>query len=323
MINRLFLSCTLLLANAANAISYQSVFEDSPDSQSRAFFEEAAKADRKDHLALFYLGRLAMQERDFKQAIDQFEDALDLEDNDHHYHYWYASAHIANVWNVNMLKQKGYTKRIRKALERAVELQPDHLDSLQRLLAFYALAPKSVGGNIDKARELGVVIGKLDSALGLEAKASLLAHDKKFEEAESTYAAAVETDLENIEIRYRYAAFLIQSDKFREGENQIDIALEMAIKAGDDRLARLLAYQLGKAAAVSGSSLDRGETALQAYLEEAVDGSMPGHDWARFWLARIYMHQGLSELALSSVRTVRKSTADGKLKNEISSFLKG
>ena len=87
-------------------------------------------------------------------------------------------------------------------------------------------------------------------------------------------------------------------------------------------MARLLAYQLGKAAAVSGSSLDRGETALQAYLQEAVDGSMPGHDWARFWLARIYMHQGLSELALSSVRTVRKSTADGKLKNEISSFLK-
>ena len=153
MTGKIILSCLLLVANASGATAYQSIFEDDSISQARVFFEAAVKSDPQDHQARFYLGRLAMQERVFEQAIDQFDDAIELQENDYQYHYWYATAHIADVWNVGMFKRLTYSKHIREALERAIELKPDHMDSLQRLFGFYALAPPVAGGDIEKARE--------------------------------------------------------------------------------------------------------------------------------------------------------------------------
>ena len=323
MIGKLIISGLFLAANTAGATDYQSVFDDSSSSQANSFFEQAAKANQEDHLAIYYLGRLAMRDRSFEQAIDRFEQALVLNDDDQRYHYWNARVHIANIWNVGTFKRLAYSKRIRDGLVRSLALQPDHLDSLQRLFCFHAIAPKIAGGDINRAQELASLISQYDHALGLEAEAGLLLQDERYAEAEAVYGQAVEADLDNIGIRYRFADFLIRSGKALESLTQIDIGITKAIAAGENRFVRLLGYQMGRAAAISGNSLDRGERALLSYLEEPADGSMPGHDWARFWLGQIHTQQGHSKIAKDTIKMVRRSTDDSRLKDEIHAFLNG
>jgi hypothetical protein len=44
--------------------------------------------------------------------------------------------------------------RTRDALERAVEINPDNPDAVDALAQFYEEAPRFIGGNAKKAREL-------------------------------------------------------------------------------------------------------------------------------------------------------------------------
>jgi hypothetical protein len=60
-------------------------------------------------------------------------------------------------------------RHTRDELERAVELDPNHLDARWGLVQYYALAPGYLGGSEEKARQEAEEISKRDAALGKRA----------------------------------------------------------------------------------------------------------------------------------------------------------
>jgi tetratricopeptide (TPR) repeat protein len=150
-----------------------------------------------------------------------------------------------------MLGKLSYARKSRAAFEKAVELDPKNLAARTSLMAFYQMAPGAMGGGMDKAYEQAEAIKRLDPARGHLAYATLYGAEKKYDLA--------------------FAEF------------------DKALKSSPDDYAAL--YQLGKLAATSGQSLDRGLKALRRCLELSVPEATPGHPAAHWRIGNILEKQ--------------------------------
>lgn len=152
-----------------------------------------------------------------------------------------------------MLGRMSYAGKCRAAYEKAVELDPKNVAARSSLMGFYQMAPGVMGGGMDKAYQQAAAIKQLDPARGRLAYATLYGAEKKYDLA--------------------FAEF------------------EEVLKSAPDDYAAL--YQIGKLAATSGQSLERGLAALRRCLElpvPAVPGT-PGHPAAHWRIGNILEQQ--------------------------------
>lgn len=90
-----------------------------------------------------------------KEALERFERAAELEPGNADYQFWFATASFDRVDDVNMLSKMSLASDGRKAYEKAVAIDPNHVAARMGLAQFYVGAPSIAGGSIDKAREQG------------------------------------------------------------------------------------------------------------------------------------------------------------------------
>src|SRR5213076_2140593 len=82
-------------------------------------------------------------------------------------------------------------RKVKQAFEAAVHLAPMSIAARRDLMQFLAEAPWIVGGDKTGAREQIEAISKIDAAEGHLARGAYLAADKKWQEAEQEYSAAL------------------------------------------------------------------------------------------------------------------------------------
>ncbi len=120
---------------------------------------EVAGAARPD-----YAAGLRLYERgDFKGAVSAFERAAAREPENDVYAYWLGKACGRVAERASALAAMRWAGRTRDALERAVELNPDNPEAVKALAQFYEEAPRFIGGNAKKARELRAHLAVLES----------------------------------------------------------------------------------------------------------------------------------------------------------------
>ncbi len=87
--------------------------------------------------------RAALESGDAEQAISLLEGAPPSAEA----HYLLGLGYQQRLDEVGLLRKRGVAKKLRQALERALELQPDHLGARQELADFFHYAPGIVGGS--------------------------------------------------------------------------------------------------------------------------------------------------------------------------------
>src|SRR5215203_6068988 len=90
---------------------------------------------------IFLQGRTALQETDYSAAIRQMERAVELEDANADYHYWLGRALYESAPRASKIRMPGIARRVRKEWERAVALDPGHVEARAGLAEYYAMAP--------------------------------------------------------------------------------------------------------------------------------------------------------------------------------------
>src|SRR5688572_6243980 len=122
--------------------------------------DAAVRAHPDDARAHQYLGRIAMHDTRFRDAITHLEKAAELEPSVAEHRIWLGRAYGQLAVRSGFTKKFGLAKRARAALERAVELDPSSIDARSSLIQFYLLAPGLVGGSTSKARAHAAEIAK-------------------------------------------------------------------------------------------------------------------------------------------------------------------
>ena len=255
MNRRTWLLSLLLATSLGAAPSYEealSLFNQRKDAEAEAAFRALAAENPRHVNALIHLGRLAMRARKTDDALRHFQSAVELEPNNSVALGELGGAYGSKAQNAGLIEKASLAGKSRKAMERAVELDPNNADARSGLVQFYAQAPSMMGGGMDKAHAQADALIKLDAARGRAAKADLFVREKKYD-----------------------AAFVLYDE---------------AVKANPADYSSL--YALGRLAAETGRNLDRGLETLRRCLELAPGQNQPTHAAAQWRIGNILERKG-------------------------------
>ena len=216
--------------------------------EAQAAFEKLAAADPKNARAAYYLGLLALMRNDAAQAVQWLEKATQLAPANSQYFRLLGDAYGLSAGKAGLLSKFGFAKKCLAAYDRAVELDPNNLDARNDRVEYYRQAPGIAGGGMDKAYAEAAEIRKRDPMRGASVLGNLYLADKKYTEAFALLDELIAKNPEN----------------------------------------KVLLYQVGRVAAISGQQLDRGESALKEYLQHTPAPDEPPLYNAHWRLGTLY-----------------------------------
>ena len=271
--------------------SAQSVIE-----KSRILYEErkyaeagvllhGVKESEKDYgAARYFLGRIAYDQKKYEDAADFFEEATEAKDGQVAIYYnWLGNTCGTIAQDANVFRQGMLAPKMKRAWEKAIELDPEILDARYSLISYYTQAPGIMGGSFDKAKEMSRKIGEIIPVQGHRTMGNILVLEKKYDEAEREYIAMAKLD----------RGFSSVLSNFYFNQKKYDKAFALFDEALKTNPADMIAvYQMGKTCALSGQRLDYGEECLQKYLAHTPAKNEPSHAGANMRLAQIYEKKG-------------------------------
>lgn len=267
----------------ANAQSVEKAIKLYESNQLEAAKKALSALDESNKEVQYYLGRIAFDQREFKESSNYFEDLSDDYPNVADYHYWYGNALGRLAQESSMFRQGIMAPKIKNAYEKAVSIDPKNIDAHLSLIEFYTLAPGIMGGSWEKATETAEVIKGLDPAQGHSAMATVWLRQEEYEKAEKEYQQAIKYD-------NRYAFTL---GYFYQGQQAYDKAFDLfqQVYQEDTTMVGAL-YQIGRTSAFSGTNTELGIESLESYLTKELPPNMPSPSAAWMRMAMIYEKKG-------------------------------
>jgi hypothetical protein len=118
----------------------------------------------------FVRGQTAFRYQQYAQAAAWFEQAVHLEVDNADYHLWLGHAYGEQARRASASEQFFLACKVRRHLEQAVALDPEHLAARVALMEYYLQAPSLVGGSPEKAQQQAAEIAKRDAQQGMQAQ---------------------------------------------------------------------------------------------------------------------------------------------------------
>jgi len=282
------------------------LFDERRLSECRATLEAAAHRDPSDARAAYFLGRALMAQDELEAAIPWLEKAVALDSGSSEKQQYLGRCLGFLAVRASFLKQASLAPKIRRAFERAVELDPDNVEARLDLLEYYVQAPGIMGGSREKAQMQIAEIARRDPMRGYRAVGRIADHEKQFDVALGEYAkaarqypAALEPALWASNVGVARKNYQISFD-----------ALEGFLARNPENLPAC--YHLGRVAALSGQRLDEGEKCLTRYLAYEPAKNEPQHPQARAYLGQIFEKKGDRQAAKAAYEAALKLDASLK-----------
>jgi tetratricopeptide (TPR) repeat protein len=280
-----FLVSTVQAQSLASAIDQ---YNEQQLDQAKTSFK-AIKPTSSDYAeALFYLGRIAFDEKKYDDAVDYFEKAINENESIGKYYTWHGNAIGTVTQSASKIRQGMLAPKIKNAYKKAVEIDPSDLDAQWGLLEFYTQAPSFIGGSWDDAIITANSIAKINEFEGHRAKATVYQRQEDWPQAERELMALSELD----------QRFLINLGLFYQNRGEYDkssVAFEKDLLINPDNWGGV--YQIGKNSAISGTNTVRGIECLTLYLATDRGANLPSASGANARLGMIYEKIGQKEKA--------------------------
>lgn len=250
--------------------------------------------------------RAALDREDNEKAVELFTKVIAAQPKNAEAYYLRGAAYGDLAQRAGILKQASLASKTKADFERAVQLDPNHLNARFGLINFYLIAPGFMGGSDDKALAQAAEIKKRDPLKGHSAYARVYGHQKKPDLARKEYVDAVRENPKSARAHYMLAGFLLNEKNWTGSLHE----LEMAISLDP---AFMPAYnRLGAHAALSESNYVRGEEALRKYLAHKPAEDEPHHAATWYWLGRVQEKQGKKNEARQSYQNGLKLAPNEK-----------
>lgn len=254
--------------------------------------------------AQYYLGRIAFDKREYEKAVAYFEAAIkkDPKKSEYFNYLGRGSAEMAVI--ASIFSKPSWASQSRKSWETAVALDTKSIEPRLSLIDFFSMAPGVMGGSMEKAKAMANEVMKLDEAEGHWRMGSLLATEDNTVKAEEEFAKMIKANQDYVR---NLATYYSNQKKYEKAVELFDEAL----KRTPNHYPTL--YQYGKASAISGLKLDRGEECLKRYLTYIPKYNEPSVAGAHMRLGHIHEKKGNKSEAKKNYELALK--LDGSLKD--------
>lgn len=99
-------------------------------------------------------GLVLYQDEQYEVAIEALKQAVQIEPSSALYHYQLGSAYGRLAEQSGWIKAYQLAKKTLNHLRLASQLEPSNIDYIEALKQYYQTAPRFLGGNKDKAKQL-------------------------------------------------------------------------------------------------------------------------------------------------------------------------
>ncbi|MFH0989319.1 MAG: tetratricopeptide repeat protein [bacterium] len=155
--------------------------------EAKKIFDGLIQQNKNYADAHYWLGRIYLVPafKDYDRAVDEMEEAVDLNANSAEFHFGLGEALGLKTRDAGVFKQAMLAPKVRKAFERAAQLDPGHLGAHRGLAEFYWQAPGIMGGDTEKAWKEADMILRIDETQGRLMRATFFERQKNLAEAEN------------------------------------------------------------------------------------------------------------------------------------------
>jgi tetratricopeptide (TPR) repeat protein len=154
---------------------------------SKTLLERALGTMGEDATIHYHLCRVYFALGAYDRAVERCKTAVQLQEDQPEYHFWLGRSYGAEAADADPIQQAVLALKIRKAFERAIALDPAHVQARVGLAHFYLRAPVLMGGSLDKAYEQMQILLDLDEIEGRLLLARFYERTKQLEAAEAEY----------------------------------------------------------------------------------------------------------------------------------------
>ncbi|MDQ1468532.1 MAG: hypothetical protein QOJ99_12 [Bryobacterales bacterium] len=247
------------------------------------------------------------------EAMSLAETALAGDGSNAAYHVQVAAVVGRLAEKAGLLKRLSYVRRARQELDTAAALDPKNTDTQWGLMMYYYAAPSLLGGDKNKARQIGEQLANAVPDLGRYYQGRLAVEMKDWDNAEVFYKQSLAENpllfesVSALAMYYirtkpdqakaeRWACQAVHTDPTRADAWALlarvhtlcgcwTEAIQMAESAesidGDDLMPW---FAIAEAAIEHGQQLDTAAAALRRYLSKPIEGNQPGEAQARMHL---------------------------------------
>ena len=140
---------------------------------------------------LEYLGDIAGHYKQWDKAIGYYQKLKKLKPTEANYYYKYGGVLGMKAKESNKFKALGMIGDVKQSFERAIELNPKHIEARWALVYLYIQLPGIVGGSESKAIKYSNELLKLSPVDGYLSRGQIDEYFKRYSAAEQQYKKAI------------------------------------------------------------------------------------------------------------------------------------
>ncbi|RTZ02823.1 hypothetical protein EKM02_01885 [Flavobacterium sp. RSP49] len=159
--------------------------------QAELVFESILRSNPSDLKTIEYLGDIAGQNRSWDKAIVYYKKLKILKPSEADYHYKYGGALGMKAKESNKFRALGMIDEVKSSFEKAINLNPKHIQARWALIEIYIQLPGIVGGSESKAMKYSDELLRLSPVDGYLSRGHIEEYFKRYKVAELHYKKAI------------------------------------------------------------------------------------------------------------------------------------
>lgn len=188
----MFILFPLFLFSQSNFETAEKLFEAEKYSQAVPMFESVLKTNPNDLKAIEYLGDISGKQKQWDKALGYYNKLKKIQPNKADYHYKCGGIMGMKAKEVNKFKALGMIGEIRSSFEKAIVLNPKHIEARWALIELNLQLPRIVGGSESKAIKYSNELLKISPVDGYLSRGHIEEYFKRYTSAEKYYCKAHE-----------------------------------------------------------------------------------------------------------------------------------
>lgn len=181
----------LLIWSQSDYSKAEKLFEARKYEQAQPIFESFLKENPSNLKTIEYLGDIAGHQKSWDKAIGYYQKLKQLKPSEANYYFKYGGALGMKAKDSNSFKALGMIGEVKQSFEKAIELNPKHIEARWALVMIYIQLPGFVGGSETKAIRYSEELLKLSPVDGYLSRGQIDEHFKRYIAAEQQYKKAI------------------------------------------------------------------------------------------------------------------------------------
>ena len=157
----------------------------------KSIFEKKVAQNPSDLKSIEYLGDIQSQYKNWDNAISYYQKLINSKPTQANYFYKYGGAMGMLAKESNKFKALLMMDEVKSSFEKAIQLNPKHIEARWALIEVYIQLPSIVGGSQEQAIKYSDELLKISPVDGYLSKGHIYEYYKKYTLAESQYQKAI------------------------------------------------------------------------------------------------------------------------------------